>query len=98
MKSYYSELFEDFFKIPQIPKHLFLLRSTFVIEEFDQYSILVSSDIDFWLFFGLKARGCACIYVNPFGSKHLVQKYAWKNYLLQMDFCLKTDNDESWPQ
>ena len=38
MKRYFSELFEDIFKIPQIPNHLFLLRSTFVIEEFDRYS------------------------------------------------------------
>ena len=41
MKRYFSEFLKYFFKIPQIPKHLFLLRSTFVIEEFDQYSILV---------------------------------------------------------
>ena len=41
MKCYFFEFVFDSFNIPQISKHVFLLRSTFVIEDFDEYSILV---------------------------------------------------------
>ena len=45
MKLYFFEVAFDFFKISQISKHVFLLRSTFVIEDFDEYSILVFKKI-----------------------------------------------------
>ena len=60
MKCYFFEFIFDSFKIPQISKHVFLLRSTFVIEDFDEYSILVFK-LWFLTFFGPKARGFACI-------------------------------------
>ena len=41
MKFYFFEFAFDFIKIHQITKHVFLLRSNFVIEDFDEYSILV---------------------------------------------------------
>ena len=41
MLFFFFEFVFDSFKIPQISKHVFLLRSTFVIEDFDEYSILV---------------------------------------------------------
>ena len=41
MKLYSFEFAFDFFKIPQIVKHVLLLRSTFVIKDFDQYSMLL---------------------------------------------------------
>ena len=41
MKPYSFEFAFDLLKIPQITKHVFLLRSNFVILVFDYYSILV---------------------------------------------------------
>ena len=45
MKLYFLEFAFDLFKIPQITKHVFLLRSTFVIEDFHVYSILVFTSL-----------------------------------------------------
>ena len=75
MKCYFFEFVFESFKIPQISKHVFLLRSTFVIEDFDEYSILV---FKLWFLTFFRAEG-------PwsrlhFVSKNPLQKCAGKNY------------------
>ena len=44
MKLHFFEFAFDLLKSPQITKHVFLMRSNFVIEDFDYYSILVFTD------------------------------------------------------
>ena len=73
MKLYFFEVAFDFFKISQISKHVFLLRSTFVIEDFDEYSILVFKNRFLTIF---RAEG-----PPPrlnFGKGNPFKKHAWK--------------------
>ena len=97
MKCYFFEFVFDSFKIPQISKHVFLLRSTFVIEDFDEYSILV---FKLWLltFFRAegrpKARGSACILLAKTPYKNVQEK----NSFFTNGLFYKMVNDESWPQ
>ena len=94
MKCYFLEFVFDSFKIPQISKHVFLLRSTFVIEDFDEYSILV---FKLWFFTFFRADG-------PRSRLHFVSKNPFtkmcrkKIIFLQMVFftkCLMTKVDRS---
>ena len=73
MKCYFLEFVFDSFKIPQISKHVFLLRSTFFIEDFDEYSILV---FKLWFLTIFRAEGPR--FRLHFVSKNPLQKYAGK--------------------
>ena len=85
MKCYFFEFVFDSFKIPQISKHVFLLRSTFVIEDFDEYSILV-----FKLRFLTFLRAEVPWFCLHFVSKNPLQKCAGKKlFFLQMVFFTK---------
>ena len=93
MKCYFFEFVFDSFKIPQISKHVFLLRSTFVIEDFDEYSILV---FKLWFLTFFRAEGPR--FRLHFVSKNPLQKCAGKNYFFTDGLFYKMVNDESWPQ
>ena len=73
MKCYFFEFVFDSFKIPQISKHVFLLRSTSFIEDFDEYSILVFK-LWFLTFFWTKTRGSACILSAKIPYKNVQEK------------------------
>ena len=93
MKCYFFEFVFDSFNIPQISKHVFLLRSTFFIEDFDEYSILV---FKLWFLTFFRAEGPR--FRLHFVSKNPLQKCARKIILLQMVFftkCLMTKVDRS---
>ena len=70
MKCYFFEFVFDSFKIPQISKHVFLLRSIFVIEDLDEYSILV-----FKLWFLTFFRAESPRFRLHFVSKNPLQKW-----------------------
>ena len=93
MKCYFFEFVFDSFKIPQISKHVFLLRSTFVIEDFDEYSILV---FKLWFLTFFRAEGPR--FRLHFVSKNSLQKCAGKNCFFRGGLFYKMVNDESWPQ
>ena len=90
MKCYFFEFVFDFFRIPQIPKHVFLLRQTFVIQDFDEYSILVFK-LSILTFFRAKGPRFRLHLVR----KNPLQKCAGENYFLQMGLFYKMVNDES---
>ena len=73
MNCYFFEFVFDSFKIPQISKHVFLLRSTFFIEDFDEYSILV---FKLWFLTFFRAEGPR--FRLHFVSKNSLQKCAEK--------------------
>ena len=84
MKCYFFEFVFDSFKIPQISKHVFLLRSIFGIEDLDEYSILV---FKLWFLTFFRAEG-------PRSRLHFVSKIPYKNVqekiiFLQMVFFTK---------
>ena len=91
MKLYFFEFAFDFFKISQITKHDFLLRSTFVIEDFHRYSILVFANRFLTIF---RAEG-------PSFRLHIYKETPLKN-MHENFFCrlllVKIANDEISPQ
>ena len=93
MKCYFFEFVFDSFKIPQISKHVFLLRSTFAIKDFDEYSILV---FKLWFLAFFRAEGPR--FRLHFVSKNSLQKCGGKNYFFTDGLFYKMVNDESWPQ
>ena len=84
MRCYFFEFVFDSFKISQISKHVFLLRSAFFIEDLDEYSIPV-----FKLWFLTIFAGRRPAVRLRFVSENPLQKCAWKNYFLQMVFFTK---------
>ena len=85
MKCYFFEFVFDSFKIPQISKHVFLLRSTFVIEDFDEYSILVFK-LWFLTFFRAESPRSRLHFVS---QKSLTKMLKEKIIFLQMVFFTK---------
>ena len=67
-----------------------LLRSTFVIEDLDFYSI------PFFNYF--RGKGPAIPIAFIFTKKIRLKSMREKNYFFVDDFCSKIANEESWPQ
>ena len=84
MKCYFFEFVFDSFKIPQISKHVFLLRSTFFIEDLDEYSIL-----DFKLWFLTFFSGRKPAVPLAFYQQKTLTKMCRKTFFLQIVFFTK---------
>ena len=90
MKVYFFELAFDLFYIRQITKHVFVLRSTFFIEDFHFYFILVFISRFLTIF---RAKGPP--FRLHFYKENPFEIYACKTLFFVDGFCSKIANEES---